>query len=385
MISRDEVLANLGRYNKKEARIGVLGSHSALDTCDGAYEEGFKTLAVCQKGREKTFDRYFRSYNDSKGNHLCGFVDDTLLVDKFVDVMKPENQKFLMDTNTLWVPNRSFTSYVDIDSVENDWKVPMIGSRNMLRSEERGEARDYYWILEKANLPFPKKVEKPEDIDGLTIIKVHHAQKKLERGFFTAVSYEQYVEKSQELIKQGVLTPDFEKHARMEQYIIGPVFNLDFFYDPIKENGEKVELLGIDWRFESSLDGYVRLPGKQQVELENDGIIPEYTVCGHNSATLRESLLDKAFEMAEKYVAASKTHYDPGIVGPFCLQTCVDKDLHFYIYDVAPRIGGGTNVHMDVGHPYGNSLYRTNMSTGRRLARMVKEGIEQDRLEEIVS
>ncbi|MBQ1462721.1 MAG: DUF1246 domain-containing protein, partial [Candidatus Methanomethylophilus sp.] len=146
MISRDEVLANLGRYNKKEARIGVLGSHSALDTCDGAYEEGFKTLAVCQKGREKTFDRYFRSYNDSKGNHLCGFVDDTLLVDKFVDVMKPENQKFLMDTNTLWVPNRSFTSYVDIDSVENDWKVPMIGSRNMLRSEERGEARDYYWI-----------------------------------------------------------------------------------------------------------------------------------------------------------------------------------------------------------------------------------------------
>jgi len=40
---------------------------------------------------------------------------------------------------------------------------------------------------------------------------------------------------------------------------------------------------------------------------------------------------------------------------------------------------------MDVGHPYGNSLYRTNMSTGRRLARMVREGIEQDRLEEIVS
>ena len=385
MISRDEVLANLGRYDQEKARIGVLASHSSLDTCDGAVSEGFRTLAVCQKGREKTFDRYFRSYNDSKGNHLCGFVDDTLLVDKFVDVMKPENQKFLMDTNTLWVPNRSFTSYVDIDSVENDWKVPMIGSRNMLRSEERGEARDYYWILEKANLPFPKKVEKPEDIDGLTIIKVHHAQKKLERGFFTAVSYEQYVEKSQELIKQGVLTPDFEKHARMEQYIIGPVFNLDFFYDPLEEKGEKVELLGIDWRFESSLDGYVRLPGKQQVELEDDGIIPEYTVCGHNSATLRESLLDKAFAMAEKYVKATQEYYKPGIIGPFCLQTCVDKDLNFYIYDVAPRIGGGTNVHMSVGHPYGNTLWRTNMSTGRRLSMEVRKAIEQERLEEIIT
>lgn len=385
MIDRDEVLANLERYNKDAARVGVIGSHSALDTCDGAHSEGFKTLAVCQKGRESTFDRYFRSYSDSKGNHLCGFVDDTLVLDRFSDVMKPENQKYLMDTDTLWVPNRSFTSYVDIDAVENDFKVPMVGSRNLLRSEERGGPRDYYWLLEQAGLPYPKKVEKPEDIDGLTIIKVHHAQKKLERGFFSASSYEQYVEKSEELIKQGVLTPDFAEHARMEQYIIGPVFNLDFFYDPVKEVGEKVELLGIDWRFETSLDGYVRLPGKQQVELENDGIIPEYTVCGHNSATLRESLLDKAFAMAEKYVKATQEIYKPGIIGPFCLQTCVDKDLNFFIYDVAPRIGGGTNVHMNVGHPYGNSLYGENMSTGRRLSRMIREAIDQDRLEEIVS
>lgn len=385
MISRDEVLSNLGRYDQKKARIGVLASHSALDTCDGATSEGFNTLAVCQKGREKTFDRYFRTIRDGSGNAVRGVVDDTLILDKFSDVLLPQNQQYLMDTNTLWVPNRSFTSYCSIDQVENDFKVPMVGSRNLLRSEERGGPQDYYWLLEKANLPYPKKIEKPEDIDGLTIIKVHHHVKKLERGFFTAKDYDQYVEKSQELIKQGVLDEDFEKHARMEQYIIGPVFNLDFFYDPLEEKGERVELLGIDWRFESSLDGYVRLPAKQQVELEQDGIIPEYTVCGHNSATLRESLLDKAFEMAEKYVKATQQYYKPGIIGPFCLQTCVDKDLHFYIYDVAPRIGGGTNVHMSVGHPYGNTLWRTNMSTGRRLSMEVRKAIEQERLEEIIT
>ncbi len=385
MISRDEVLSNLGRYDQKKARIGVLASHSALDTCDGATSEGFNTLAVCQKGREKTFDRYFRTIRDGSGNAVRGVVDDTLILDKFSDVLLPQNQQYLMDTNTLWVPNRSFTSYCSIDQVENDFKVPMVGSRNLLRSEERGGPQDYYWLLEKANLPYPKKIEKPEDIDGLTIIKVHHHVKKLERGFFTAKDYDQYVEKSQELIRQGVLDEDFEKHARMEQYIIGPVFNLDFFYDPLEEKGERVELLGIDWRFESSLDGYVRLPAKQQVELEQDGIIPEYTVCGHNSATLRESLLDKAFEMAEKYVKATQQYYKPGIIGPFCLQTCVDKDLHFYIYDVAPRIGGGTNVHMSVGHPYGNTLWRTNMSTGRRLSMEVRKAIEQERLEEIIT
>lgn len=385
MISRDVVLGNLEKYNLDDAKIGVLASHSALDTCEGAVTEGFRTVAVCQKGRDAAFSRYFRAQRDSDGNLRRGVVDDTIMLDRFGDIMRPEVQQDIMSRNALFVPNRSFTSYNPIDAVEDDFAVPLVGSRNLLRSEERGEERDYYWLLEQAGMPFPQKVEKPEDIDELTIIKVHHKVKKLERGFFTAKDYDQFVQKSEELIAQDVLEPDFLQHARMEKYIIGPVFNLDFFYDPLEEKGEKVELLGVDWRFESSLDGYVRLPAKQQVELEEDGIIPEYTVCGHNSATMRESLLDKAFELAEKYVAATKKFYDPGIIGPFCLQTCIDKDLKFHIYDVAPRIGGGTNVHMSVGHPYGNTLWRTNMSSGRRLSKMVREAIEQERVDEIVT
>ena len=385
MISRDEILANLERYDLKKAKIGVVGSHSGLDTCDGATSEGFHTVAICQDGREKTFNNYFRTQRDASGKAYRGCVDETIILPKFANILDANVQEKLINDNILFVPNRSFVSYCGIDRVENDFKVPMVGSRNLLRSEERGDERDYYWILEKANLPAPKKVERPEDIDGLTIIKVHHKQKKLERGFFTAKDYDQFVEKSTELIKTGVLEENFLESARMEQYIIGPVFNLDFFYSPLEEKGEKLELLGIDWRFESSLDGYCRLPGKQQVELENDGILPEYTVCGHNTATLRESLLDKAFALAEKYVAATKKYYAPGIIGPFCLQTCVDKDLNFYIYDVAPRIGGGTNIHMAVGHPYGNALYRQEMSTGRRLAMEIRRGIEEERMDELVS
>ena len=385
MISRDEILANLERYDLKKAKIGVVGSHSGLDTCDGATSEGFRTVAICQDGREKTFNNYFRTQRDASGKAYRGCVDETIILPKFANILDANVQEKLINENILFVPNRSFVSYCGIDRVENDFKVPLVGSRNLLRSEERGDERDYYWILEKANLPAPKKVERPEDIDGLTIIKVHHKQKKLERGFFTAKDYDQFVEKSTELIKTGVLEENFLESARMEQYIIGPVFNLDFFYSPLEEKGEKLELLGIDWRFESSLDGYCRLPGKQQVELENDGILPEYTVCGHNAATLRESLLDKAFALAEKYVAATKKYYAPGIIGPFCLQTCVDKDLNFYIYDVAPRIGGRTNIHMAVGHPYGNALYRQEMSTGRRLAMEIRRGIEEERMDELVS
>jgi 5-formaminoimidazole-4-carboxamide-1-(beta)-D-ribofuranosyl 5'-monophosphate synthetase len=89
--------------------------------------------------------------------------------------------------------------------------------------------------------------------------------------------------------------------------------------------------------------------------------------------------------MGEKYVRATQEHYAPGIIGPFCLQTCVDKDLNFYIYDVAPRVGGGTNVHMSVGHSYGNSLWRRPMSTGRRLAFEIRRALEFEKLDMIVT
>jgi 5-formaminoimidazole-4-carboxamide-1-(beta)-D-ribofuranosyl 5'-monophosphate synthetase len=223
-----------------------------------------------------------------------------------------------------------------------------------LRSEDRGGAKDYYWMLEQAGMPTPKKVRRPEDIENLTIVKLHHAKKKLERGFFTASSHEEYQRKSGKLIEQGVIEAADLAHARMEEYVIGPVFNLDFFYSPLEERSSRIELLGIDWRFESSLDGFVRLPAEQQLALNDAQRIPEYTVCGHNSATLRESLLENAFELAERYVKVCEQEFAPGLIGPFCLQTCVDKDMNFFIYDVAPRIGGGTNVHMSVVHAYGN-------------------------------
>ncbi|MDW5564086.1 MAG: formate--phosphoribosylaminoimidazolecarboxamide ligase family protein [Methanomassiliicoccus sp.] len=385
MIDRDAIFELLENYDPNDAKIGVIGSHSALDTCDGAVEEGFRTLAVCQDGRDTPYSKYFKAFRDARGKVYRGMVDEVMLLPRFRDILKPEVMADLRKRNVLFVPNRSFTSYCSIDSVEDEFKVPLVGSRNLLRSEDRGGPRDYYWLLDKAGMPYPRKITDPKDINSLTIVKLHHAQKKLERGFFTCASYHEYKEKSEQLIRQGVIDRECLDGARMEEYIIGPVFNLDFFYSPLERQGERVELIGVDWRFESSLDGHVRIPATQQLTLNEEQKVPEYTVCGHNSATLRESLLENAFKLAEKYVEAAREHYAPGIIGPFCLQTCVDKDLKFHIYDVAPRIGGGTNVHMNVGHAYGNSLWRKNMSTGRRLAMEVRRALEEDRLKEIVT
>ncbi|KAB3543374.1 MAG: formate--phosphoribosylaminoimidazolecarboxamide ligase family protein [ANME-2 cluster archaeon] len=385
MIDRNEITSILDEYETDNVKIGLVGSHSALDVCDGAIEEGFRTHLVCQAGRERTYTEYFKAKRDPSGNLLRGIVDDAVVYSRFDEVLQPKNQQYLRDNSILFVPNRSFTSYCSIDAIENDFAVPMVGSRNLLRSEERGGEEDYYWLLEKAGLPYPERIDDPEDIDELVMVKLPHAVKKLERGFFTASDYNEYLEKSKSLIRQGVITEDALSAARIERYVVGPVFNLDFFYSPIEDTMSKTELIGIDWRFETSLDGHVRLPAPQQMTLAEHQMVPEYTVCGHNSATLRESLLEDAFELAEKYVKATQKHYSPGIIGPFCLQTCVDKDLNFYIYDVAPRIGGGTNVHVSVGHPYGNALWRRNMSTGRRLAMEVRRAVDAGRVAEIVT
>ena len=385
MIGKDKIAGIIEDYERLKLRVGMTASHSALDICDGAIEEGFPTAAYCQKGRDKTYSEYFKTQRTSSGRVRRGMVDKAIIMDSFNDVMQPKMQEEMRKRNVVYIPNRSFTSYSSIDDVENNFHVPMFGSRNMLRMEERTEEQDYYWILDKAGLPYPEAIADPQDIDCLVIVKLHHAQKKLERGFFTCASYKEYVEKSETLLKEGTIDQASLDGARIEKYVIGPVFNLNFFYSPLEEEMPKLELLGVDWRFESSLDGHVRLPAPQQMTMPAHQQIPEMTVVGHNTATIRESLLEKAFELGEKFITASKEHYDPGIIGPFCLQTCIDKDMNYAIYDVAPRLGGGTNVHMSVGHPYGNATWRKPVSSGRRIAMELRRAVEQDRLLEVLT
>ena len=385
MMGKDEIAGIIEDYERLKLRVGMTASHSALDICDGAIEEGFPTAAYCQKGREKTYSQYFKTQRTSSGRVRRGMVDKAIVMDSFNDVMQPKMQEEMRKRNVVYIPNRSFTSYSSIDDVENNFHVPMFGSRNMLRMEERTEEQDYYWILDKAGLPYPEAIAAPQDIDCLVIVKLHHAQKKLERGFFTCASYKEYCEKSESLLKEGTIDQASLDGARIEKYVIGPVFNLNFFYSPLEEEMPKLELLGVDWRFESSLDGHVRLPAPQQMTMPAHQQIPEMTVVGHNTATIRESLLEKAFELGEKFITASKEHYDPGIIGPFCLQTCIDKDMNYAIYDVAPRLGGGTNVHMSVGHPYGNATWRKPVSSGRRIAMELRRAVEQDRLLEVLT
>ncbi|MHC1605240.1 MAG: DUF1246 domain-containing protein, partial [Candidatus Methanofastidiosia archaeon] len=61
MIDRNEAVEIANSYEKEKIMVGALASHSALDIADGAVEEGFRTILYCQKGREATYTRYFKT------------------------------------------------------------------------------------------------------------------------------------------------------------------------------------------------------------------------------------------------------------------------------------------------------------------------------------
>ncbi|HTT26014.1 MAG TPA: DUF1297 domain-containing protein [Thermoplasmata archaeon] len=365
--------------------VAAVGSHSALDIADGAAWEGFRTLVLGEAGRERTYAHYFRSRRDGSGHLLQGCVDDVWTYPKFAAIAAPESQARLRAASALLVPNRALSSYVPLDVLENELRVPLVGSRALLRIEERTERDNYYDLLQKAGLPIPTPVEGPEAIDGLSIVKLPHARRRLERGFFTAASPGEFARKRDALLADGTIRSEDLAQARIERYVLGPVFNFNFFFSPLVPRADGLELLGVDERRESSLDGLVRLPAAQQMEMAPADRIPRYTVVGHGTLTVRESVLEEVFRMGERFVDAARSFRPPGILGPFCLQTCLDADGRPTIFDVAARIGGGTNVHLALGHPYGNALYRTPMSSGRRIAREIREALRLGRLAEILT
>lgn len=75
----------------------------------------------------------------------------------------------------------------------------------------------------------------------------------------------------------------------------------------------------------------------------------------------------------------------PGVIGPFTLQFIVTPELELVVYDVAPRIGGGTNVYIGIGGQYSKLYFGKPISIGRRIAMEIREAAEQGKLAEVTT
>lgn len=362
-------------YDRKHLRIGSLGGHSALDVCRGAKAEGFETVVVAQKGRDQTYSKYYKTRGDK------GCVDHVIVVDKFADIVKPEVQEQLRKLNVIFVHSRYFWVYCNFAAIENDFKVPIFGSRMLVRKEERNEAKNQYYLLEQAGIKLPKLFKDPKDIDRLVIVKAAEAARNYERAFFLAASYEEYKTASKALVDTWAISPESLPEAVIEEFVIGPQLNLNFFYSPLDD---EVELLGTDTRRQTNIDGLLRLTAPEQMEVLKK-VRPQYIENGHQAVTIKESLVEKAYEAGERFVEAVKENYPPGMIGPFALQGAVTAGPpteELVVFDVSMRIPGSPGTMFT---PYTGYLHGENMSVGRRIAQEIKRAVKEKRLNELLT
>ncbi|GBC72157.1 hypothetical protein HRbin02_01954 [Candidatus Calditenuaceae archaeon HR02] len=346
--------------------IACIASHSALDVFDGAKDEGFPTIAICRKGRE-------RIYAAAKET-----VDKCIVLDSYRNVISPQIQEKLLEEGSIIVPNRSMAVYVGYDEIEKELRVPVFGNKRMLRWEERRGEKNYYRLLDEAGIRHPS-VWKIDEVSGPALLKVQEAGRPQERAFIFASGRDDLYAKIDEALKRGIISEEQLERSVAEELIIGAHFNINYFYSVARQ---RLEILSVDRRIQSNLDGILHLPAQQQLEISPRISMVEV---GHIPVTLRESLLEEAYSIGERFVEATRRVEPPGIIGPFTLQTIVTPELQLVVYDVAPRIGGGTNAHMAIGGQYSKLFLRKPVSLGRRIAIEIREMGREERVGEITT
>lgn len=361
MISKGEIGGILSEYDLSNLAIGTLGSHSALNIFKGAREEGIKTVCVCRETDAILYERF-------------SLADDLILVKDFVEVLNEDVQEKLRHLNAILVPHGSFTAYLGTEQMTDNLHVPMFGNRELLCWEASREKQKQW--LSKATLRLPKTFERPEEINGLTIAKLPGAQGG--KGYFLSNSPESFYEKAEKMIRRGLLSRRDLSRIHLQEYILGVNVYPHYFSSIISDD---VEFLGVDKRYESTIDAIGRIPAGEQLEM---AISPTYTIVGNIPITLRESLLPEFIRIGDNLVKASKEIASPGIVGPFCLETIVTEKLEIYVFEISARIVAGTNVGIGTS-PYAYLKYGESMYAGRRIALEIRRARKSKRLQDIVT
>jgi len=338
--------------------IATLGSHCSLQVLKGAKDEGFKTVLVCEKKREKLYRRF-------------PFIDKFILVDSFREILEEGIQKELEQLKTVIIPHGTLIAQMSSEEIESI-KTPIFGNKWILRWESNREMKEK--LMKEAKLPIPKQISSPDEIDKLVIVKRQGAAGG--KGYFMASSKQDYHKKRNELIQQKIISED--EVLYIQEYAAGVLAYLQFFYSPLKN---ELEFFGVDQRHESDIEGLSRIPSEQQMKTNR---VPSFNVIGNSPLVLRESLLDEVYTMGENFVDASRRIVSPGMNGPFCIEGVYDENAKFTSFEFSARIVAGTNIYMD-GSPYYSLLFNEHMSMGKRIAREVISAVNTNQLDKITT
>jgi 5-formaminoimidazole-4-carboxamide-1-(beta)-D-ribofuranosyl 5'-monophosphate synthetase len=344
--------------NKKRYTIATLGSHCSLQVLKGAKDEGFRTLLVCEKSRLGLYKRF-------------NFIDDMIVVDKFSEILEHFCQKRLEQTNSIIIPIGTLVAYMSTEQIESI-ASPFFGNKWILRWESDRMLKQK--LMEESKLKTPKPVKSKNEIEKLCIVKLHGAAGG--RGYFLVWNKKTFEEGAEKLIEGHVINSEDELY--IQEYVTGVPAYLQYFYSPLTN---EIELMGVDRRYESDIDGLGRIPSKQQLGIDLE---PSYNVVGNIPLVLRESLLAEVYAMGEKFVAAAKRLIPPGMTGPFCLEGIYDREGEFTTFEFSARIVAGTNLYVE-GSPYSDLIFAEPMSMGRRIARELKIANKKGRINEVIT
>jgi 5-formaminoimidazole-4-carboxamide-1-(beta)-D-ribofuranosyl 5'-monophosphate synthetase len=352
--------------------IGMIGSHSAEEIGVSAKSHGFKTVIICEKGRERLYTVYDK--------HL---YDDIIVLDSFSQMIHEEVQERLQELDTLWMPNRSFSVYVGYDKIEKKFRIPIYGNRNMLRVEERGLERDQYWLLRESGIRTPETFT-PDTIDRLSIIKIQQKERPLERAFFYVDSPEDYEKRCQYMIEQGLITEQDLKQATIEEFVVAPRFNANFQAYAMEEHFGALDLVGFEDRVQTNLGGVLNLPASEQLKIDIPIVNEEV---GHRGVTMRESKKPLVYQAAEKLLVAVKKHFPPKMIGLFSLQGALTEKSEFIVFDLSPRVPGAPCI-----GPTSPEMRRLTLKLCRQILSPldlcmldIAKAVEEDRLPEAVT
>jgi 5-formaminoimidazole-4-carboxamide-1-(beta)-D-ribofuranosyl 5'-monophosphate synthetase len=167
------------------------------------------------------------------------------------------------------------------------------------------------------------------------------------------------------------------KDMHLQQYVLGVNVYFQYFGSALEDD---IELLGMDKRYESTVDTIGRIPANEQLQLE---INPTYTIVGNIPLTLRESLLPEVLTMGDNVAKVAKEIAPPGVIGPFCLETIITDTMKIYTFEISARIVAGSNVGIGTS-PYAYLKYGEGMYMGRRIAAEIRKAAEMNQLEKVV-
>ena len=374
----------LRRYDTGALTLCSIGSHSALEVAYGALRQGLRNLIVTAKGRERTYAQHFIAHGDPVAR---GCVDAILELPSFADILRDDVQEQLLQRNVIFVPNRSFEVYLrqkyTYGEIEKGMRVPFFGNRYLLKAEERDAqgpgSGDQYALLAAAGIRHPRPFPSPDAIDSLAMIKAPHARVTFERAFFLASSPAEYRSTADRLLREGVVTEEGLAGAVIEEYALGPSVNLNFFYSPMLA---ELELSGTDTRRQTNLEGFRNVPPSAFDAVRD--VAMRLEEAGHIATTLLESMLEPAFHMGERFVAAAREQVPPGVIGPFALQCIIaagpPKEL--VCYDVSLRIPGSPGTRYT---PYSAYRWGRDVSVGERIAMELVMARDTERLEAVLT